>query len=214
MALADGDGERVLLAAATLYTRLGELGFGVLDYGEDTTYLLLPDPIREDVDPVPVLLEALTEHELLSPELILEGNSSYAEETSLAARVAVLERCVETLSAAVRPAEEIPHRYERSAVPGARLSRMPAVSPDPTPRGEEGRLPEPHRERRTGVVKWLDRRRGYGFITPDDGSEDVYFHHSVVIDKRAKSSFAEGTRVRWSDAEKESPVEGPQGKRH
>lgn len=35
-------------------------------------------------------------------------------------------------------------------------------------------------ERITGRIKWFDRKRGYGFIVPDDGSEDILIHCSVV----------------------------------
>jgi cold shock CspA family protein len=162
--LDDGDGERVRLAAAMLDTKLGELEFGVLDYGEGTTYLLLADPaLVEGPDPTSVLLKTLTERGLLAPELILDERSAHEAETSLAARVAVLERRLETLGTPENP-------------------------PDP--------LPEPRRQRHTGVVKWLDKEKGYGFIRPDDGSEDVYFHHSAVIDKGSTTSPAGDADVR------------------
>ena len=48
----------------------------------------------------------------------------------------------------------------------------------------------------TGTVKWFSGEKGYGFITPDDGSDDVFVHFSK-IEGAGYRSLNEGDKVRF-----------------
>jgi CspA family cold shock protein len=46
----------------------------------------------------------------------------------------------------------------------------------------------------TGTVKWFNESKGFGFITPADGSKDVFVHFSAISDNGFRT-LAEGQRV-------------------
>ncbi|GAB3230805.1 cold-shock protein [Glycomyces halotolerans] len=47
----------------------------------------------------------------------------------------------------------------------------------------------------TGTVKWFDAGKGYGFIEPDEGRDDVFVHFSGIEDSGGYRSLTEGQRV-------------------
>lgn len=46
----------------------------------------------------------------------------------------------------------------------------------------------------TGTVKWFNGQKGYGFIQPDDGGQDVFVHISAV-ERAGLSGLADGQKV-------------------
>jgi CspA family cold shock protein len=60
-------------------------------------------------------------------------------------------------------------------------------------------------EMATGTVKWFNDSKGYGFITPDDGSDDLFAHFSAIVESGYKS-LKEGQKVTFDI------TEGPKGK--
>lgn len=56
----------------------------------------------------------------------------------------------------------------------------------------------------TGTVKWFNDDKGFGFITPDDDSKDLFVHHSSILGDGFKS-LTEGAKVSYN------AEQGPKG---
>jgi len=57
----------------------------------------------------------------------------------------------------------------------------------------------------TGIVKWFNDSKGFGFITPDGGGDDLFAHFSAIQSKGFRT-LAENQRVAFD------VVDGPKGK--
>jgi CspA family cold shock protein len=60
-------------------------------------------------------------------------------------------------------------------------------------------------EMATGTVKWFNDAKGFGFITPDEGGDDLFAHFSAIVASGYKS-LKEGDKVTFD------VTEGPKGK--
>ncbi len=52
----------------------------------------------------------------------------------------------------------------------------------------------------TGTVKWFNSSKGYGFIQPDDGDDDLFVHHSE-IKTEGYATLDEGQKVEFEIGE-------------
>ncbi len=49
----------------------------------------------------------------------------------------------------------------------------------------------------TGIVKWFDASKGFGFITPDDGGKDLFVHHSEIQSGGDYATLNDGQKVEY-----------------
>jgi CspA family cold shock protein len=114
-----------------------------------------------------------------------------------------------------RPIDEVRSKAYKRAVPkrrpaGTQLGRTGNCSPDPEGRLHSTLATRTSRESEEdkmaiGTVKWFNDAKGFGFITPDDGSEDLFAHFSAITMNGFKS-LKEGEKVSFD------VLQGPKGK--
>lgn len=56
----------------------------------------------------------------------------------------------------------------------------------------------------TGTVKWFNDSKGFGFITPDEGGDDIFVHHTAIQGTGFKT-LADGQKVSFE------ATKGPKG---
>lgn len=54
--------------------------------------------------------------------------------------------------------------------------------------------------RRRGIVKWFDKRKGFGFIEPEEGGKEVFVHYTS-IDGEGYRNLYEGDRVFYDEVD-------------
>jgi CspA family cold shock protein len=70
--------------------------------------------------------------------------------------------------------------------------------------GRADRLQQRKKSMATGTVKWFNDAKGFGFITQDNGGEDVFCHHTAISAEGFRT-LAEGQKVSFDVAK------GPKG---
>ena len=57
-----------------------------------------------------------------------------------------------------------------------------------------------------GTVKWFNEKKGFGFITPDDGGDDLFVHHTNISAEGFRT-LRDGQRVEFEPAQGKKGME-------
>lgn len=212
----DGQGETPGLATATVETPAGTVQVGVLDYGESSTYLLVPGVEPERFARTAGVLELLESIGAVRLDSDLLDLADATPPPTLDQRLQALERELAELrsSAAVRESGASSKTTGQSPPPDNLATvNSGAVKWFSDDKGLGFIQPEQKIERSvfadslkvhgdgrgrgvTGKVKWFSDEKGFGFITPDDGGKDLFVHHSGLGSGFVR--LTEGTHVEFA----------------
>ena len=98
---------------------------------------------------------------------------------------------VRPLDSAGPPPRRDPARREARRDPGRSTPRERS-------RSEARAVPVPIEGGQGGTVKWFNAEKGFGFIEPDDGGDDVFVHFSAIADRGGYRDLEEGQRVQFT----------------
>lgn len=207
----DGQGEMPGLATGAVETSEGRVEVGIVDYGEGTTYLLVPGADPDRFATTAVVLETLESLGAVRLHEDLVDLADAVPTPTLEERVMMLERrFAELAGPASSPKAVEDVLIVTPATAGSGKVDIVAGNSIIIESKPDERI-HVRAKGVTGTVKWFNDEKGFGFITPDSGGKDLFVHHSSIRGEGFRT-LAEGAKVSYEEsAQKPSRERPPRG---